>query len=283
MSRTIVITGASDGIGAAAARQLHQDGHEVIVVGRSPQKTQGVAREIGARCFIADFSRLDDVRRLASDLDRAYPRIDVLANNAGGIFDAGAKTVDGFETTFQVNHLAPFLLTRLLLDKLLASRAAIIQTASSAAWFGKINLADLDLDANFSSMRAYCASKLENVLFTRELHRRYHDQGISAAAFHPGVIASNFANDTNSFIRFITQWGRIFLKSPGQGADQLAWLAESTPGKDWISGSFYAKRKVFRRSHAQAHDDDLARKLWDRSEQLLDGGAPASRPALPSV
>ena len=283
MSRTIVITGASDGIGAAAARKLHQDGHEVVVVGRSTQKTQGVAREIGARHFIADFACLDDVRRLASDLDQACPRIDVLANNAGGIFGDRAKTVDGFEKTFQVNHLAPFLLTRLLLEKLIASRAAIVQTASSAAWLGKLDLADLDLDTKFGSMRAYCASKLENVLFTRELHRRYHGQGISTAAFHPGVIASNFANDTDSFIRIITQWGRVFLKSPEQGADQLVWLSESAPGKDWISGSFYAKRKIFLRRHSQAHDDDLACKLWDRSEELLGRGSAASRGALRPV
>jgi NAD(P)-dependent dehydrogenase (short-subunit alcohol dehydrogenase family) len=261
MSRTIVITGASDGIGAAAARKLHQDGHEVVVVGRSPEKTEAVARGIGARPFVADFTRLDDVRRLAADLDRACPRIDVLANNAGGIFGDRAKTVDGFETTFQVNHLAPFLLTRLLLDKLIASRAAIIQTSSSAAWLGRLDLADLDLDKNFSAMRAYCASKLENVLFTRELHRRYHARGISAAAFHPGVIASNFAADSDSFIRILTQWGRMFLRSPAQGADQLVWLAESAPGEGWTSGTFYAKRKVFSRRHSQAHDDALARRL----------------------
>jgi NAD(P)-dependent dehydrogenase (short-subunit alcohol dehydrogenase family) len=111
MPKTIVITGASDGIGAAGARQLHQDGHRVVFVGRSPAKTQAIAGELGAECFLADFTRLDDVRTLAAALDRACPRIDVLVNNAGGIFGDRAKTADGFEKTFQVNHLAPFLLT----------------------------------------------------------------------------------------------------------------------------------------------------------------------------
>ncbi|MET0422262.1 MAG: SDR family NAD(P)-dependent oxidoreductase, partial [Actinoplanes sp.] len=127
MTKTIVITGASDGIGAAAARQLHADGHRVVVVGRSAQKTEAVARGLGADHFIADFTRLEEVRKLAASLDAAYPRIDVLANNAGGVFGERAKTPDGFEKTFQINHLAPYLLTTLLSDKLLASRATVIQ------------------------------------------------------------------------------------------------------------------------------------------------------------
>ena len=112
--KTVIITGSSDGIGAAAARQLHADGHEVVVVGRSRQKTRAVGAEIGAERFVADFTRLDEVRELARALNAAYPRIDVLANNAGGMFGDASKTVDGCEVTFQVNYLAPFLLTRLL-------------------------------------------------------------------------------------------------------------------------------------------------------------------------
>ena len=156
MPKTIVITGASDGIGAAAARQLHRDGHQIAVVGRSPAKTRAVADELGADAFIADFTRLEEVRRLAGELDSAYPRIDVLANNAGGIFGDRTKTVDGHEMTFQINHLAPFLLTRLLLDKLIASDASVIQTSSvgARALAPKLNLNDLDMDANFNAMRA---------------------------------------------------------------------------------------------------------------------------------
>jgi NAD(P)-dependent dehydrogenase (short-subunit alcohol dehydrogenase family) len=272
MPKTIVITGASDGIGAAAARQLHQDGNHVVVVGRSPRKTQAVAREIGAGYFLADFTRLGDVRKLAADLDRACPRIDVLANNAGGIFGDRAKTIDGFEQTFQVNHLAPFLLTSLLLVKLARSRAAVIQTSSSGArLFGELAIDDLDHDRDFTPQLAYGTAKLENILFTKELHRRYHAHGISAAAFHPGAVATSFAADSDSFMKRIygSRIGRAFMATPEKGAGQMIWLAESVPGTDWVSGTYYEKRKPARRNNPQALDADLARQLWDRSEQLL--------------
>jgi NAD(P)-dependent dehydrogenase (short-subunit alcohol dehydrogenase family) len=272
MPNTIVITGASDGIGAAAARQLHKDGYHVVVVGRSPRKTQAVAREIGAGYLLADFTRLGDVRKLAADLDRTYPRIDVLANNAGGIFGDRAKTIDGFEQTFQINHLAPFLLTSLLLDKLVQSRATVIQTSSSGArLFGKLAIDDLDHDRDFTPQLAYGTAKLENILFTKELHRRYHAQGISAAAFHPGAVATSFAADSDSFMKRIysSRIGRAFMTTPDKGAGQMTWLAESVPGTDWVSGTYYEKRKPARRNNPQALDADLARQLWDRSEQLL--------------
>jgi NAD(P)-dependent dehydrogenase (short-subunit alcohol dehydrogenase family) len=270
--KTIVITGASDGIGAAAARQLHADGHRVVVVGRSPAKTAAIARELNADHFVADFARLQEVRTLAADLDAAYPRIDVLANNAGGIFGDRTKTVDRFEKTFQVNHLAPFLLTQLLLDKLIASTATVIQTSSAGArLFGKLAIEDLDHDSDFTPQLAYGTAKLENILFTSELHRRYHDQGISAAAFHPGAVATSFATDSDSFMKRVynSRVGRAFMTTPAKGAAQLVWLAECAPGVDWQSGIYYEKRRPARRSHPQATDADLACRLWERSEQLL--------------
>jgi len=272
MSRTIVITGASDGIGAAAARRLHKNGHCIIVVGRSAQKTEAVAKEIGADYFVADFGRLEDVRKLAADLDKNCMRIDVLANNAGGLFGERAKTVDGFEKTFQVNHLAPFLLSRLLMCKLIESRATVIQTSSVAARIaGKLVIDDLDHDRDFSALLAYGTAKLENILFTRELHRRYHSLGISAAAFHPGAVASSFGTQSQSVLKYLARnpLARAFMLSPTKGADQLVWLAESTPGVDWVPGTYYEKRLPARRSNSQALDDDLGRQLWDRSEQLL--------------
>jgi NAD(P)-dependent dehydrogenase (short-subunit alcohol dehydrogenase family) len=272
MSKTIAITGASDGIGAAGARQLHKDGHRVVIVGRSPAKTQAIARELGTDHFLADFTMLDDVRKLAADLDRAYPRIDVLVNNAGGIFGDRAKTVDGFEETFQVNHLAPFLLTNLLMDKLLNSRASVIQTASSGArLFGHLNTDDLDHDRDFTPQLAYGTAKLENILFTRELHARYHAQGLSAAAFNPGAVATSFATGSDSFMRHIynSRIGRAFMATPEKGASQMAWLAETIPGTDWESGTYYEKNKPAKRNNPQALDPDLARKLWDRSAELL--------------
>jgi NAD(P)-dependent dehydrogenase (short-subunit alcohol dehydrogenase family) len=270
--KTIVITGASDGIGAAAARRLHRDGHRVVVVGRSAQKTQAVARETGADHYLADFTRLEDVRKLAAELNAAYPRIDVLANNAGGIFGDRTKTIDGFEKTFQINHLAPFLLTQLLLDTLIVSTATVIQTSSVGARLsGKVVLDDLEHDKDFTAVRAYNTAKLENILFTKELHRRYHAQGISTAAFHPGNVATSFATESDSFLKYITgtRIGRSILIAPEKGAEQLVWLAEGRPGVDWISGTYYEKRKAAKRNNPQALDADLARRLWDRSEELL--------------
>ncbi|MFV2083466.1 SDR family NAD(P)-dependent oxidoreductase [Micromonospora sp. LOL_021] len=273
MTKVIVITGSSDGIGAAAARQLHDAGHRVVVVGRSPHKTEAVAREIGAEHFLADFARLDEVRKLAAELDAAYPRIDVLANNAGGVFGDPTKTTDGFELTFQINHLSPFLLTRLLIDKLTASRATVIQTSSVGARLaGKIDVDDLNLDRNFDPVRAYSAAKLENILFTTELHRRYHADGIAAAAFHPGNVATSFGTQSASrLMRFITTnpVTRAMLTTPEKGADQLVWLATSRPGLDWEPGRYYETRRPAKRVNSQAYDPDLARRLWERSEQLL--------------
>lgn len=275
MHKTIIITGASDGIGAAAAGKLHQSGHRVVIVGRSPQKTHAIAHELGADHFVTDFTKLDDVRELAADLDRAYPRIDVLANNAGGIFGDRAKTVDGFEKTFQVNNLAPFLLTNLLMDKLIASKATVIQTSSSGArLFGRLAIDDLDHDKDFTPQLAYGTAKLENILFTTELHRRYHAKGISTAAFHPGAVATSFATESDSFMKRIynSRIGRAFMVTPEQGADQLVWIAEGRPGKDWHSGTCYEKCKPARRSNPQALDMNLAKQLWDRSDKLLTKG-----------
>jgi NAD(P)-dependent dehydrogenase (short-subunit alcohol dehydrogenase family) len=273
--KTIVVTGASEGIGAAAARKLHADGHRVIVVGRSPEKTAAVAEELGVDHFVADFAVLDQVRELAAGLDAAYPSIDVLCNNAGGVFGDRAKTVDGFEKTFQVNHLAPFLLTQLLLDKLIAGDASVIQTSSFAARMtGKIEMDDLEHDRDFNANVAYGTAKLENILFTKELHRRYHDQGISSAAFHPGVVATGFAAESHSWLRhmYTNPIGRLFMTSPEKGADQMVWLAECRPGQDWESGTYYEKRKPARRTNPQALDDALAEWLWERSEELLSAG-----------
>jgi NAD(P)-dependent dehydrogenase (short-subunit alcohol dehydrogenase family) len=273
--KTIVVTGASDGIGAAAARKLHADGHRVVVVGRSPEKTAAVAKELGADHFVADFAVLDQVRELAAGLVAAYPTIDVLCNNAGGVFGDRAKTVDGFEKTFQVNHLAPFLLTQLLLDKLIAAGASVIQTSSFAARMtGKIEMDDLEHDRDFNANVAYGTVKLENILFTKELHRRYHDRGISSAAFHPGVVATGFAAESHSWLRhmYTNPIGRLFMTSPEKGADQMVWLAEGRPGVDWESGAYYEKRKPASRNNPQALDDGLAEWLWERSEALLSTG-----------
>ena len=267
--RTIVITGASDGIGAAAARALSRSGDRVVIVGRSPQRTQAIAAELGADHFIADFSRLAEVRTLASDLLKRYPRIDVLANNAGGIMGERELTVDGHEKTMQVNHLAPFLLTTLLMDRLLASRASVINTSSTANRFGRINLDDLDNERRYSPNKAYGDAKLANILFTRELHRRYNARGLVTAAFHPGVVATSFSTDSTSVMRFLYQTAlKRMLITPEKGADTLIWLASTAAGVDWQSGEFYEKRRV-QSANRQAADAGLATALWERSADMV--------------
>lgn len=270
----IIITGASDGIGASAARLLQQHDRQVVIVGRSPEKTKAIAQELGVDHFVADFARLSDVRRLAADLAAAYPRIGVLANNAGGVFGDPTKTDDGFELTFQVNHLAPFLLTTLLLDTLIASRAKVIQTTTlHGGNVREVDIKALPQGGGADPIRAYNTAKLENVLFTKELHRRYHSSGLSAAAFYPGIVTTNFGSETTSPLMKFLSTNRLVQAllgtPPEKGADQLVWLSEGTPGRDWESGEFYVKRKAGTRLNPLADDADLARDLWDRSEELL--------------
>lgn len=266
-NKVIIITGASDGIGAITAKELSRQGATVVVIGRSPEKTKRIADEIDARYYTADFAVLDDVRSLATKLNKDYPKIDILINNAGGVFGKRELTVDGHEKTFQVNHLAPFLLTNLLIDTLTKSKATIITTSSVAnTLFAKLEVNDLDLENGYSSNRAYGNAKLANILFTQELHRQFHSKGISAVAVHPGNIATNFANDTNSPLRFLyrTMLARVFLKSPKEGAEPLVWLATSTPGVDWESGAYYDRLKLGRVNEI-ANEPTISKQLWDIS------------------
>jgi NAD(P)-dependent dehydrogenase (short-subunit alcohol dehydrogenase family) len=269
--RTIVITGASDGIGAAAARELAAQGDRVVVVGRSAHKTRAVAESIGAPHHLADFARLDEVRALVEELRDRYPTIDVLVNNAGGIMGRRELTDDGFEKTLQVNHLAPFLLTHLLMDRLTAADATVVNTSSAAArLFGSIDLDDLDNGRRYSPNKAYGDGKLANVLFTRELHRRFADQGIATAAFHPGTVATNFAADSTSVMRWVyrTPLRHLVLTSPEAGADTLVWLVRSAPGQDWVSGEYYERRRPAR-TNPQADDAGLAEAFWDASARMV--------------
>ena len=270
-NKVIVITGASDGIGAVAAAELHDRGATVVVVGRSPEKTKHVADEIGAKYYTADFSKLDDVRKLADDLNRDYPKIDVLINNAGGIFSDREITVDGIEKTLQVNHIAPFLLTNLLIDGLVKNHSTIINVSSIAnRLFGKIDINDMNLEHNYSANRAYGNGKLGNILFTKELHRRYHDQGLSTVAVHPGNIASNFASRAKGPFKFLyhTSISKIFLSSTKKGAEPLVWLATAQPGTDWKSGEYYDKLKLGQ-VNKQALDDTFVSDFWNASEELI--------------
>jgi NAD(P)-dependent dehydrogenase (short-subunit alcohol dehydrogenase family) len=271
-NKIIIITGASDGIGLEAARALKKQGAEVIIVGRSPEKTKAAGKELAVPYFIADFTRLDEVRTLAAALKKAYPRIDVLVNNAGGLFGEREVTVDGFEKTMQVNHLAHFLLTNLLMDVLIKSKATIINTSSVANNFlSDFNIDDLNMEKKYTAGKAYGNAKLENILFVKELERLYGPKGISAVAFHPGGVATNFGSEASGIVKFLYHSPfkkYLGLISPAQGADTLVWLATTEPRKDWTPGEYYVKRKVAK-ANTKAYDPKLATLLWKQSETMV--------------
>lgn len=267
--RTVVLTGASSGIGRAAARELAALGAQVVVVGRNPERTQAIADELGAPSHLADFTSLAAVRVLAAELLAAYPRIHVLANNAGGV---GAKetTPDGYDATFQQNHLAGFLLTSLLLPRLQETAAdaapgtvRILQTSSAANTGGRIRMDDLDTRRGpwVLGFRAYNRSKLMNVLFTRELARRLRDSPVRTYSFHPGLVNTNFGGES-TFWQALTS--RIAI-SPEEGAKPLVRLAAAreVPAP---SGNYFHRLKAPGPVHPQANDPGLAKALWSASE-----------------
>jgi NAD(P)-dependent dehydrogenase (short-subunit alcohol dehydrogenase family) len=271
---TILITGATRGIGQAAAVELAKQGHEVALVGREAERvaeTAGKARGAGGDAavheHVADLSSMDEVRRLAAEALEAYPRIDVLANNAGALFGGRKETVDGFERTFALNHLAPFLLTSLLLERLAADGGArVVTTASDAHSGGLVDLDDLQTERRaYRAMTVYGTTKLENILFTRELAKRA-PAGVTATCFHPGVVRTGFGNDS-AIWRVLTTIGAPFMRSPAKGARSLVWLATSDEAKA-LNGVYVADEQV-RSPNAQAQDDDLAEALWERSEALV--------------
>jgi len=275
--KVAIITGASDGIGAQAARQLSRAGWLVVIVGRSPQKTMAVARELNAPYYLADFADLEQVRNLAQSLIRDFPRIDVLCNNAGGMFKRRELSRDGHEMTFQVNHLAPFLLTQLLLETLVKSHASVIATSSVAhKAYSLYRPDDLELRHRHAPHLSYGNSKLANILFTRELHRRFHAQGLNSAAFHPGFVASNFSADSHSPLRLVyrSRYNKLlgFIDSD-EGADTLVWLVQHKSGADWQSGGYYYRRKLTQPSR-KAQNDKLALRLWEDSMAMLTAFLP---------
>jgi NAD(P)-dependent dehydrogenase (short-subunit alcohol dehydrogenase family) len=264
---TIVITGASSGIGAQAARELAAQGHDIAVVGRDETRTRAVAREVAGRAFLADYDRLDDVRRLAADLRAAYPRIDVLANNAGGLVSPRGVSADGHERMLQHNHLAPFLLTNLLLPTLEASEGRVIGTASVANRLGQLRINDLEWERRpwWGGWRAYGTVKIATILFARELA---HRTGLQSYSFHPGYVSTGFGA-TSPLIRLsqrIRPGG--FGVSAAQGAAPLVFLASASviPAPD---GTYFDGLTPGGATSKYARDDALAAELWDRSAELV--------------
>lgn len=268
---TIVITGASSGIGAIAADRLAKQGHDVAVVGRNPERTRQVAASVGGTPFVADFDRLDDVRSLADALIARYPRIDVLANNAGGLISSKRTTADGYEATIQHNHLAPFLLTHLLMPRLAESRGRVVSTSSAANLFGKVRPDNLNRTGHpyLGGWRAYGTSKLATILFTKELARRADAaaSGVQAFAFHPGFVATSFGSD-RAYLRASFALVAYARLTPEAGAAPLIELT----GEDSIgasNGTYFDGLKPDGRTLPSAHDEALASRLWETSARMV--------------
>ncbi len=270
----VVLTGATRGIGRAAAIELAGQGVEVALVGREPERVKAVAAEAEAagggapvHQHVADLALMAEVRRLADELQSRHEHIDVLANNAGALFASRHETAEGLEQTFALNHLAPFLLTNLLRDRLRGGR--VVTTASDAHKSGHLDLDDLQSQNSYAAMRVYGASKLCNVLFTRELARRAPE--LHANCFHPGVVRTGFGKNENGIWKILTTLGSPFFRSPERGSRSLVWLALSEEGGS-LTGEYIEDEKVAEPS-TEAQDDALARGLWERSAELA--GLPA--------
>jgi NAD(P)-dependent dehydrogenase (short-subunit alcohol dehydrogenase family) len=274
---TILVTGATDGIGLATAEALASQGHRVLMHGRNATKGQAAVEAVRAAAgngevsFLqANFASLAQVRRLAADLD-ALPRLDVLINNAGCINFSRSVTTDGFETTFAVNHLAPFLLTRLLLTRIRDSAPARIVTVASAAHRGqRIDFDDLMSTRDYRMLRTYGRSKLANILFTRALAKRLAGSGVTANALHPGMVTTHLGQD-NWLARTV---GRAFMAIAGvsatQGAKTSVYLATSAE-VEGLSGDYYAKcRPAPLAAAPEALDDATIERLWSVSEELVE-------------
>jgi NAD(P)-dependent dehydrogenase (short-subunit alcohol dehydrogenase family) len=278
-NKVCVITGGTDGIGKATAYGLAKQGARLLVQGRDRDKGARAVAEFKARSgnttieFLpADFSSLEDVRRLAAEIVQRTPRVDVLLNNAGAMYVKRALSKDGYEMTFAVNHLAPFLLTHLLLPTLKSSSPSrIVTTASNAHRNAKIPFDDLQITRKYSPMRAYAVSKLANILFTRALAKRLEGTGVTATCLHPGFVRTNFgANNDADMSRL---WKRIFFlvarfaRTPEKGAETLIYLA-SSPEVEGASGGYFFDCKPIAPSRA-GQDDAVAERLWHVSEQLV--------------
>ena len=267
--RVVVVTGASSGIGLAAAGEFARRGDEVVLVGRHEARLAEALAEVREAAagpqpstYRCDFAVLAEVRRLGEQLADAYPRIDVLANNAGGLGPAGnMTTVDGYEFTIQTNHLAPFLLTHLLRGRLAGGR--IVNTASGAHQQGTLDPATLRPGRGSRPMSLYGSAKQANILFAAEAARRWPD--VLSTSYHPGLVRTRFGRHNpviNAFFKVA-----VFLRSPARGADTLLWLAD-TPAGELVNGGYYVDRRL-RRPSSRAADPAVAAALWEASRTAV--------------
>jgi NAD(P)-dependent dehydrogenase (short-subunit alcohol dehydrogenase family) len=280
--KQVLITGATNGIGLAAAKALAALGAHVAVVGRNAVRTKVATAEIQAQArkdarvtsFVADLASQAAVRGLAQEVLRRHARLDVLINNAGAMYRSRHLTQDGIELTWAVNHLAPFLLTTLLLDRLVASAPSrIITTASDAHRGAEIPFADLNSETGYHGFLKYKQTKLANILFTHELARRLAGTGVAASSFHPGLVASGFNQNNGALMSLAMLVLRPVSRSDEKGAETLVWLAHAAKPEDINAGYFVDLTR--RQPSRQAQDTQAARRLWQCSERQCAGVGPS--------
>lgn len=278
--KVVLVTGGTSGIGKAAATALAAMGAEVVVTGRNPERGERAAEEIrrdsGGKVdlALADLSSQREVRWLAGEFRRRYDRLDVLINNAGLVQSGRTETVDGIETTLATNHLAPFLLTNLLLDVLEESAPSRVVTVSSEAQrWAEMDLEDLQSRRNYRGMAVYGLSKLANVMFTYDLAEKLAGTGVTATCMHPGAVNTRFGMNNRGAMTLLFRLFKPFMRTPEQGADTLIWLA-SSPEAEGLTGMYFADRKPIQPKKV-ADDPGVRRGLWTRSEELTGLGVTA--------
>ena len=278
--KVALVTGGTSGIGKATAMALSAMGADVVVVGRDRERGERAVEEIRAQTggrvdlALADLSSQAEVRALAEEFKRRYDRLDVLVNSAGLVQSTRTETVDGLESTFAVNHLAPFLLTNLLLDRLKQSAPSRVVTVSSEAeWWRDIDFDDLQSKKNYSGFPVYGMTKLANIMFTYELAERLEGTGVTATCMHPGAVNTRFGTNNWGPMTILFRLFKPLMRTPDQGADTVIWLAAS-PEVEGVSGRYYSDRKPLEPKKI-ANDPAARRRLWEESERLTGLGVTA--------
>lgn len=272
--KVVVITGATSGIGEVAARRLAGRGARLVLVARDSARGEaalarlrGSEMGMGHSIHYGDLSRISEMKRLAVEISAAEPRIDVLINNAGAMFGSRQMTEDNLERTFAINHMAYFVLTNGLRERLFAGAPArVINTASDAHRGCRLDFDDLQSTSGYSGFKVYGRSKLCNILFTRELARRWAAQGVTTNCLHPGFVATRFGDSSGGFLSRAVRVAKIFAISPEEGAQTIVYLA-SSPDAANVSGEYFYKCRRATPTE-EARDDSAAKRLWIESARL---------------